>query len=133
VPPPDLHALQAQQVTQHATAGVRVIQVQPVDAPHEHQFGIRDRHRLVVHRAAADAQQLGLALDRQAVIAVDHRFTLSNPALLSAPSKKSFSRASWPILACRALRSTGGVLVRDLGNRLAVAQGLDGHLGLERR
>ncbi|MDN8618450.1 hypothetical protein, partial [Variovorax ginsengisoli] len=37
----------------------------------------------------ADAQQLGLALDRQFVFALDHRFALSKPALLSAPSKKS--------------------------------------------
>ena len=33
---------------------------------------------------------------------------LSNPALVSARSKKSFSRANWPILACRGARSTGG-------------------------
>jgi len=36
-------------------------------------------------------------------------FALSNPALLSAPSKK-FSNANWPILACSTFRSTGGVL-----------------------
>jgi hypothetical protein len=28
------------------------------------------------------------------VLRVDHRFTLSNPALVSAPSKKSFSSVS---------------------------------------
>ncbi|MHC2279418.1 hypothetical protein ACVME8_006061 [Bradyrhizobium diazoefficiens] len=32
--------------------------------------------------------------------AVDHRFALSRPALVSAPDKKSFSNASSPILAC---------------------------------
>src|SRR3989344_6618524 len=39
---------------------------------------------------------------------VDHRFALSMPALMSACSKKSFSSASSPILACSTLRSTGG-------------------------
>ena len=29
------------------------------------------------------------------------------PALVSAPDKKSFSKASWPILACNSFRSTG--------------------------
>jgi len=32
------------------------------------------------------------------VFALDHRFALSIPALLSAPSKKSFSSVSSPIL-----------------------------------
>jgi hypothetical protein len=42
------------------------------------------------------------------VAAVNHRFALSKPALLSAPSKKSFSSVSSPILACRDFTSTGG-------------------------
>jgi hypothetical protein len=33
-------------------------------------------------------QNLRLPGDRQIVLTVDHRFALSNPALLSAPSKK---------------------------------------------
>jgi hypothetical protein len=48
-----------------------------------------------------------LFLDRKVVLRVDHRFTLSNPALVSAPSKKSFSSVSSPILACSAFRSIG--------------------------
>src|SRR6266700_3202625 len=47
----------------------------------------------------ADAQHVRLLCDRQIVLTVDHRFALSNPALLSAPSKKSFSSVSSPILA----------------------------------
>ncbi len=46
--------------------------------------------------------------DSQVVIAVDHLLPLSNPALLSAPCKKSFSSVSCPILACNSLRSTNG-------------------------
>src|ERR1700754_3852693 len=41
---------------------------------------------------------------------VNQRFALSNPALVSAPLKKSFSRLSWPIFACRVFTSTGGSL-----------------------
>src|SRR5258706_4102156 len=81
--------------------------MQFVDASHQRELGFADRFGLVVRRAAADAQDFGLALDRQLVLAIDHRFTLSNPALLSAPSKKSFSSVSCPILACSAFRSTG--------------------------
>src|ERR1022692_3428276 len=62
--------------------------------------------RLVVDAAAADAQSLGLLLDGKIVRGVDHRFALRSPALVSAPSKKSFSRVSAPILACSVLRST---------------------------
>ena len=48
VPPSDLHALQAQQIPQHAAAGIRVIQVKAVDAPHERQFRFRDRRGVSV-------------------------------------------------------------------------------------
>jgi hypothetical protein len=37
------------------------------------------------------------------MIAVNHRLALSNPALSSALSKKSFSSVSSPIFACSAL------------------------------
>src|SRR5436190_17344283 len=39
---------------------------------------------------------------------VDHRLALNSPALLSAPSKKSFSSVSSPILACSVFTSTAG-------------------------
>ena len=89
VPPPHIDAPQAQQIAQHAAAGERVLQMQLVDAAHQRQLALGNRLGVVVHRASADAQQLGLALDRQFVFALDHRFALSKPALLSAPSKKS--------------------------------------------
>ena len=49
---------------------------------------VRHRPRQVIDAATADAQNLRLLGDRQIVLTVDHRFALSNPALLSAPSKK---------------------------------------------
>jgi len=50
--------------------------------------------RLIINAAAADLQNFRLPGDRQIVLTVDHRFALSNPALVSAPSKKSFSSVS---------------------------------------
>ena len=41
-------------------------------------------------------QNLGLLGDRQIVLTVDHRFALSNPALVSAPSKKLISALRAP-------------------------------------
>src|SRR3979490_2046810 len=66
------------------------------------------RSRQVVDAATADTQNLRLLRDRQIVLAVDHRFALSKPALVSAPSKKSFSSVSSPIFACSDFTSTAG-------------------------
>src|ERR1700675_2266092 len=81
--------------------------MQFVELTHELEVGRRHCARQVVHRAARDADHLGLLRDAQRVTTVDHRFAFSNPALLSAPSKKSFSNVSSPIFACSAFRSTG--------------------------
>ena len=62
--------------------------MQPVETPHDREVGCRHRPRQIVDAAAADAQNLRLLGDRQIVLTVDHRFALSNPALVSAPSKK---------------------------------------------
>jgi transposase InsO family protein len=42
------------------------------------------------------------------MLTVNHRFALSNPALVSAPAKKSFVSVSSPIFACSSFTSTGG-------------------------
>jgi hypothetical protein len=76
----------------------RVFQVQFVDAAHERQVGVADTSGQVVNRAPADGQQFGLARGGQGVITVDHRFALSNPALVCAPDKKCSSSACWPDL-----------------------------------
>ena len=62
--------------------------MQFVNPSHHLQVGHRHRPRQVVDAATADAQNLRLLCDRQIVLTVDHRFALSKPALLSAPSKK---------------------------------------------
>src|SRR5213075_3514329 len=82
--------------------------MQLVEPPHQREVGCRHRSRQIVDTAPADAQNFRLLGDRQFVVTVDHRFALSNPALVSAPSKKSFSSVSSPILACSDFTSTAG-------------------------
>src|SRR6202051_3731098 len=62
--------------------------MQPVETTHHFQIGRRHRTWQIIDAATADAQNLCLLGDRQIVLTVDHRFALSNPALVSAPSKK---------------------------------------------
>src|SRR5450631_2269230 len=83
----DLDALAVQKVAQHPAARERVFQMQFINAAHEHQILGRHRPGLVVDAAATDVQNLGLSDDGKIVGAVDHRFALSMPALMSAPAK----------------------------------------------
>jgi hypothetical protein len=84
----DLAPLGGQQASQHPRAGEREFQVQSVELPHDREVGLRHRPRQVINAATADTQNLRLLRDRQIVLAVNHRFALSKPALVSAPSKK---------------------------------------------
>src|SRR5450432_2049927 len=95
----DLAPLGSQQAFQQPRSRKGEFQMQPVEMSHDREVGFRHRTWLVVDAAAADIECLGLPGDRQVMRAVDHRFALSRPALLSAPSKKSFSSVSSPILA----------------------------------
>jgi hypothetical protein len=45
-------------------------------------------------RRAAQFENIDLSLDGKRMFAVDHRSTLSNPALVNALSKKSFSKVN---------------------------------------
>jgi hypothetical protein len=71
--------------------------MQTVETPHDHEIGGLYRVRQMINAAAADFQNFRLPGDRQIVLTVDHRFALSYPTLVSAPSKKSFSNVSSPI------------------------------------
>jgi hypothetical protein len=75
----------------------RELQVQSVETPHDRKIGFPNRPRQVVDAAATDTQNLRLLRDRQIVFAVDHRFALSKPALVSAPSKKLSRRCAPPV------------------------------------
>src|SRR5438094_7620317 len=108
MPAADLAPLASQQASQHARTAERKLQMQPVEPLHDREVGRRHRARQIINAAAADLQNFRLPGDRQIVSTVDHRFALSNPALVSAPSKKSFSSVSSPILACSDFTSTAG-------------------------
>ena len=96
---PGEEVLLAQQVPHHPAARKRMFEVQLVDAAHQMKISVAHRSGLVVDAAPAYAHRLCLAGEGQPVTRIDHRFALSKPAFASAPSKKSFSRASSPILA----------------------------------
>ncbi|MGY4601090.1 hypothetical protein ACVWXL_008836 [Bradyrhizobium sp. GM22.5] len=91
MPAADLAPLGSQQASQHPRTGERKLQMQPIETPHDREIGVRHRAREVIDAATADLQDFRLLRDRQIVLAVDHRFALSNPALVSAPSKKLVS------------------------------------------
>src|ERR1019366_8295950 len=104
------NAFAPQQIAQHPAAREGIIEMQLVDAPHDLQVLRRDRPRLVIDGAPADVQRLRLPRKGEIVALVDHRFALNKPALVSAPSKKSFSSASSPIFASSTFKSTFGAL-----------------------
>src|ERR1700688_2721551 len=114
MPPADLAPLGSQYASQHPRAGERKLQMQLVETTHHFQIGVRHRTWQIVNAATADVQNFRLFGDRQIVLTVNHRFALSNPALVSAPSKKSFSSVSSPILACSDFTSTAGAAVAGL-------------------
>src|SRR5438067_108801 len=108
MPAADLHALGIQEIAQHPAAREREVEMQLVHPAHDGEIGRGHGSRPVIDAAPADVQSLRLAGDGQLVRPVDHRLALSGPALLSAPSKKSFVSVSSPILAWRVLTSSGG-------------------------
>src|SRR3981189_1657757 len=110
MPAADLAPLQSQQASQHTRTGEGILQVQPIQMPHDREVGGRHRAWQIINAPAADLQNVRLLGDRQIVSTIDHRFALSNPALVSAPSKKSFSSVNSPILACSAFTSTAGAV-----------------------
>jgi hypothetical protein len=82
--------------------------VRPIETLHDRQISFLHRTRQVIDATPADLQNFRLPGDRQIVLTVDHRFALSDPALVSAPSKESFSSVSSPILACRDYTAIAG-------------------------
>src|SRR3954451_5523525 len=116
MPAADVDPFLVEKIPQHPAAREGELEVQFVHPAHDGQIGRRHRARQVVDAAAADPKYLGLLGDRQIMGAVDHRFALSRPALLSAPDKKSLVSVSSPILACSVFTSTAGVAGSDLGS-----------------
>jgi hypothetical protein len=77
----------------------RLIQVDVVDKLHKIQLVLTYRLRLTVNRRTVYLQRLALLDQWEIMFTVDHLFALSNPALMSALSKKSFYKVSLPIFA----------------------------------
>jgi len=96
--------LRPQQVAQHPTAREWMVEMQLIEPTHDCQICHRDRTRLVVNAAPADAQKIRLPSNRQLMRGIDHRFALGRPALSSAPDKKSFSSAKLPDLGVQRLQ-----------------------------
>src|SRR3954464_12358522 len=116
MPAADVHPLLAEESPQHPAAREGEREVQFVHPAHDGQIGCGHRSGQVIDAATADPKHFGLLGDRQIMGAVDHRFALSRPALLSAPDKKSLVSVSSPILACNVFTSTAGVDGSDLGS-----------------
>src|ERR1700730_15377773 len=108
MPAAGLEALGIQEIAQHPAARERQLAMQRVHAPHHGEIGRRHGTRQVINAATAEFQRLCLPRDRQIVLLVDHRFALSMPTLLSAPSQKSFSSVNSPIFAWSDFKSTAG-------------------------
>src|SRR3954449_4420326 len=116
MPAADVDPLLGEKIPQHPAAREGELEVQFVHPAHDGEIGRRHRSGQVVDAATADPERFGLLGDRQMMGAVDHRFALSRPALLSAPDKKSLVSVNSPILACRVFTSTAGVAGSDLGS-----------------
>src|SRR3954469_3119888 len=108
MPAADVDPLLGEKIPQHPAARERELQVQFVHPAHAGEIGRGHRSGPVVDAATTDPERFGLLGDRQIMGAVDHRFALSRPALLSAPDKKSLVSVSSPILACSVFTSTAG-------------------------
>ncbi len=96
-----VYALPPQQRSQHTRSREGIIEMQLIEPTHQGKVLGRNWPRFIVDRAASQLQDLRLAHDRKIMIAVDHRFALSRPALVSAPDKKNRfptpARRSWHV------------------------------------
>src|SRR5205085_11291981 len=116
MPATDVGPLLVEKIPQHPAAREGELQVQFVHPAHDGEVSRGHRSGPGVDAATTDPERFGLLGDRQIMGAVDHRFALSRPALLSAPDKKSLVNVSSPILACNVFTSTAGVDGSDLGS-----------------
>jgi hypothetical protein len=102
---PNRVAFSPEQVPQHAGSGKRMVQMELGNPTHQRQLCGRHRCRRVVRGRPREFQERAWPHNGQFVSSVDPRVALTNPALMSACSQQSCSRASCPIFAWRVLRS----------------------------
>jgi hypothetical protein len=99
MPAADFDPLFGEEIPQHPAPRERKLKVDLVHPTHDDEIGRRYGSGQVIDAATADPERPCLLGDRQIVLAVDHRFALSRPALPSAPDKKSLVSVSSPIFA----------------------------------
>ena len=78
----EVYERNVQQASQHPRTGEGGLQMQPVETSHDCEVGGGHRTGQVIDAAPTDAQDFRLLCDWQIVLTVDHRFALSNPALV---------------------------------------------------
>ncbi len=110
----DRNAFAEEHVARHPGTRERVFQMQLADPALKRPIPRRNRPRLGIDAAPADVQSLRLPDGRRTVRVADHRLALRKSTLPGAPSKKSFSSAGSPILACNAFQSARGELAPPL-------------------
>jgi hypothetical protein len=101
-------ALLMQLIEPHSGAHERVFPMPCIQWPHHVQITRRHGLGQIIDATPANIEQVGLTADRQLRVTAYPRFALSNPALLSAPSKKSFSNAQLADLGMKRLQINGG-------------------------
>jgi hypothetical protein len=102
----DRYTLPVRLILNTSRSHVGVGHVQLIDTLHQIKLGCRRRRAQSVKAGTREPQKLALAHNAQWALTVNHRLALSNPTLLSAPSKKSRSKVSYPILACKSFNSS---------------------------
>ncbi len=105
-------------IAQHASTHELVLQVQYVHATHQHQIITADLFGSIVDAAAAYANQFGLPFDQKYMPAVDYRFALINPTLVSALSRKIVFQRQLPNLGMHGLHIHRGIRLGILAKKL---------------
>jgi len=98
MPATDQMSFTSEQIPKHPGSCKGIVNVQLINPIHQRKIGRQYRSWQVIYALSRQLQGTTLLSYRQFVIAVDHLFALSRPALVSAFSKKSFSRVSSPNL-----------------------------------
>jgi hypothetical protein len=100
-------ALSTQDIPQPTGPCIGAIQTQALHHEHQHQFGHRDRSRLLVRSQSGKKPQFRRVDDQKSWRRGNQRLSLSNFALVSVLRKKPFSRVSCTNQVSRRIRSEG--------------------------
>src|SRR5208283_2564453 len=99
VAPAHFMALVPQFVSDASGPCIGTLQVYLIDEAHEFPVLVAHEHRDIVDARPGEIEYFALCRQRQGMLPGDHFFALDPSMRPSATAKKSFSMASWPILA----------------------------------